>query len=144
MNSEIAVAIIAASSSIMIAALTFYLTKRHELKVQWQREKLNHYKVLFSSISDLAVNGIDIDAATMRFSLASNTIVLVAPQYVITALMAFQDEIKISNTNRTQASHDKALKVLVLAVRKDLGLAGEDDTNSFTFHLYGLALKKKT
>lgn len=74
MNSEILVAIIAATSSLAVAAVTFYLTKRHELSVQWRNEKLNHYKVLLSSLSDLAVDGTDKDDANRRFSLAVNTI----------------------------------------------------------------------
>ncbi len=35
MNNTIVVAMITASASIIVAALTFYLTKRHELSVQW-------------------------------------------------------------------------------------------------------------
>ena len=59
MNEAILVALITVSGSIVIASLTFYLTKRHELSVQWRNEKLNHYKVLFSALSDLAVAGTD-------------------------------------------------------------------------------------
>ena len=59
MNEAIVVAIIAASASIVVAALTFFLTKRYELYVQWRNEKMNHYKVLFSALSDLAVDGKD-------------------------------------------------------------------------------------
>ncbi|MCE5272552.1 hypothetical protein LLH00_14830 [bacterium] len=80
----------------------------------------------------------------MRFALAANTIVLAAPQYVISALMAFHDETKFSNTNRSQVNHDNLLKELVLAVRKDLGLAVEDDANSFSFHLIGSSPKRTT
>ena len=57
MHGPIIVAVITACASIIVAALTFYLTKRHELAVQWRNEKLNHYKVLLSSISDLAIDG---------------------------------------------------------------------------------------
>ena len=142
MNEAIIVAIITAAASILVAALTFYFTKKHELAVQWRNEKMNHYKVLISSLSDLAVDGVDKDAANMRFALAANTIALAAPQYVIDALMAFHDEIKFSNPDKSPEKHDKLLKELLLAIRKDIGLAGGDDTKTFNFHLIGSAPKR--
>jgi len=139
MNNAIIVAIITASGSLVVAAVTFYLTKKHELSVQWRKEKLNHYKVLLSALSDLAVDGTDKDDANRRFSLAVNTIALAAPQEVITALMAFHDEVKFSNPNTSPERHDALLKEVMLAVRRDIGLARGDDVGSFNFHLIGSA-----
>jgi hypothetical protein len=139
MSDAIVVAIIAASASVVIAALTFYLTKRHELSVQWRDAKLNHYKVLFSALSDLAVDGTDKDDANKRFALAANTISLAAPQYVIDALMAYHDEIKFSNPSRSVERHDRLLKELLIAVRKDIGLSKGDDVATFNFHFIGSA-----
>lgn len=139
MSDEIVVAIITASASLVIAAFTFYLTKRHELSVKWRDAKLNHYKVLFSALSDLAVDGTDKDDANKRFSLATNTISLAAPQYVIDALMAYHDEIKFSNPSRSVEQHDKLLKELLIAVRKDIGLSRGNDVATFNFHLIGSA-----
>jgi hypothetical protein len=119
--------------------LTLYLTKRNELAVQLRNEKLNHYKVLFSALSDLAVDGTDKNDANKRFSLATNTIALAAPQYVIDALMAFHDEIKFSNPDKSIERHDKLLKELLLTVRKDIGLAKGDNKKTFNFHLIGSA-----
>lgn len=142
MNYTIVVAIISASASIVVAALTFFFTKRHELSVQWRGEKLNHYKVLFSALSDLAVDGTNKDDANKRFALAANTIALAAPQDVINALMAFHDEVKFSNPNQTVEQHDKFLKGLLLAVRRDIGLAKGDNAETFNFHLIGAAAPK--
>jgi len=142
MNEGIIVAAITASATILGAAVTYLLTKRHELAVQWQNEKLNHYKVLLSSLSDLAVDGTDKDDANMRFALAANTIALVAPQDVITALMAYHEEVKFSNQNRSPARHDELLRVLLLAIRKDIGRTRGDDIRSFNFHLIGAAPAK--
>jgi len=139
MNDAIIVAIITASGGLVVAALTFYLTKRHELSVQWQKDKLNHYKVLLSALSDLAVDGTDKDNANMRFSLAVNTIALAAPQDVINALMAFHDEVKFSNPDKLPDRHDKLLKQVMLAIRRDIGLAKGDDAQHFNFHLIGSA-----
>jgi hypothetical protein len=106
-----------------------------------KKEKLNHYKVLISAISDLAVDGTDKNDANMRFALAVNTIALAAPQYVISTLMTFHDEVKYSNQNKSPEMHDKLLKELLLAIRKDIGLATDDDHKTFQFHLIGSAPK---
>ena len=141
MNETIVVALITASGSILVAALTFYLTKRNELAVQLRNEKLNHYKVLFSALSDLAVDGTNKDDANMRFALAVNTIALAAPQYVIDALMAYHDQVKFSNPDRSPDRHDKLLKELLLTVRRDIGMAKGDDRETFNFHMIGSAPK---
>lgn len=142
MNSSVLVAIITVSGSILLAAVTFYLTKRHEINAEWQGQKLNHYKVLISAISDLAVDGTDKNTANMKFALAVNTICLVAPQDVVGAIMAFHNEVKYSNSNRTVERHDQLLLQLLLAIRKDLGLAKKDNADTFNFHLIGSAPQK--
>jgi hypothetical protein len=139
MSDAIRVAIITATGSLLVAAITFFLTKRYELSVQWQKEKLNHYKVLLSALSDLAVDGTDKIDANMRFALAANTIALVAPQNVINALMAFHNEVKYSNTEKTPERHDELLNKLILAIRKDIRLTKGDDVKNFDFHLIGSA-----
>ena len=141
MDTSVIVALITASSSILAAAIMFYLTKRHQWEVEWQHEKLNHYKVLLSSLSDLAVSGTDKEEANRRFALAVNTISLVAPQRVIMALMNFHNEVKYSNPNKSQERHDELLKMLLLAIRKDIGLSKKDIENEFEFHLIGSAPK---
>jgi hypothetical protein len=143
MNDSIVVALITASASILVAALTFYFTKRHERTVQLRNEKLNHYKVLFSALSDLAVDGTNKSEANMKFALATNTIALAAPQNVIDALMAFHDEVKFSNPDKSPERHDELLKELLLTVRKDIGLAKGDNKHTFNFHLIGAAPSKR-
>ena len=141
MNTNIFVAIITTSGSILIASLTYFLTKKMQTKSEWQHEKMNHYKVLLSSLSDLAVDGTDKRKANENFSLASNTICLVAPQYVVNALMEFHDEVKFSNPNKSVEKHDLLLKKLLLAIRKDIGLSKKDREDSFNFHLIGASPK---
>jgi hypothetical protein len=99
------------------------------------------YKVLLSAISDLAIDETDKDEANLRFALASNTIALVAPQSVITALMSFHDEIKFSNKHRSDEKHDKLLIQLLLEIRRDIRLSSNDESSSFNFHLIGSRLK---
>jgi hypothetical protein len=137
MDNSVLVAIITVSGSVIIAGLTYYLTKKHEITVKWRQEKLNHYKVLLSSLSDLAVDGTNKDEANRNLSLAVNTIALVASQDVISALMDFHNEVKSSNPDRSPKKHDELLQVLLLAIRQDIGLSGKDDKGSFDFHLIG-------
>lgn len=143
LDTNIIVSLITVSGTILGAGLAYYLTKRQELEREWRNEKINHYKVLLSSLSDLAVDGVDKEDANKRFSLAVNTIALVAPQYVITALMKFHDEIKFSNPNKSIERHDRLLKELLLAIRKDINVVGKDDADTFNFHLIGSAPKRK-
>jgi hypothetical protein len=137
METALQVAIVSAALSIIGASLTFYLTKRAERRDRHQQRKLEHYSQLLGAISDLASDGVDQIEANEHFNRAVNTIVLVAPQNVVAALMAFHDEIKISNPHRTLDGHDKRLNELVLAIRKSLELPYSDDPKTFKFHLVG-------
>lgn len=141
MNSTIIIAIIGASATLFGAALTYYLTKKLQIDKEWRDAKIKHYKVLISSLSDLAVDGTDKNEANMRFALAVNTISLVAPQYVVTALMNFHYKLKFSNPNKKQENHDSLLIDLLLAIRKDIKISEKDDPITFKFHFIGLSPK---
>jgi hypothetical protein len=143
MESAIVTAIITSGSAVLVAALTFHLTKRYEIRREWRQKKLEHYKELLSAISDLAVDGIEKGEANKRFSLTANTISLVAPQQVITALMNFHEEIKYTNKNFTREKHDQLLIELILAIRRDVNLTSKDNKKTFVFRLIGSAPPKK-
>jgi len=81
MDTNVLVAMITVSGSILAASLTYYFTKRLQTKTEWQHEKTNHYNVLLSAMSDLAVDGKDKKEANERFSLASNTRVLLQKSF---------------------------------------------------------------
>jgi len=135
MDTTIIVAIIAGATSIVVAALSFYLTKRAERKDALQQRKLEHYRELLAAISDLAVDGVDKEKAKQRFARAANMILLVAHPKVINALTAFHDEMKFSNAERSAEGHDKKLKELLEAMRWSLELPFEAEP--FDFHLIG-------
>ena len=138
MDTSIIVALITVAGGV----IAFSLTKRHEIESEWKKDKLNHYKVLLSALSDLAVDGTDKDKANERFSLAVNTIALVAPQSVISVLMEYHDYVKFSNKERTPEGHDILLNKLLLVIRKDIGLSKKDNPKSFNFHMIGSKPKK--
>jgi len=56
MDPTVIVAIIGAAS-IMVASLSFWLTKHAERRDALQQRKLDHYRELLLAISDLAVDG---------------------------------------------------------------------------------------
>lgn len=136
-DNQIIIAIIPASSAIIVAAASYFLSNRYKRQFEWSEKKLKHYQELLNALSDLATDGIDKNKANIDFARSSNTIALVASQGVILSLMEFHDEVKFSNKNRTVEKHDLLLKKLLLEIRKDLGLSKKDRENTFKFHLIG-------
>jgi hypothetical protein len=142
MNDAVLIAVITSASAFIGAGLSFYLNKRHERIAEWRQKKLDHYKLLLTGISDLAVDGINKDEANKRLALAVNTIALVAPQSVIEAWMKFHDEIRHGNPNPSLENERKLLVELLLEIRKDVGLTSSDNPKTFKFKLIGASPKK--
>jgi len=140
--SEIFVAVISVSGSIVVAAISYFLTKRQQINAEWRASKLNHYKMLLSSISNLAVDNQDIEAHH-QFALAMNTLALVAPQNVVDAMLAFHDGVKITNQTRNNEFHDQLLSKLLIAIRADLGMRPRDNAVKFHYHLVGAPPRTK-
>jgi hypothetical protein len=114
------------------AALSFYLTKYYERKMEWQREKINHYKKFLSALSDLANNKGDKEVLE-KMADASNDLAIIAPQLVISIWMKLCNE--LSNPNYSLDRQDALLKELVLAIRQDINLPNKDDPHTFSFRL---------
>lgn len=143
MDHEVTVAIITAATAVSVAILSFFLNEHAKRKAEWQQKKFGHYQELLQSLSELAVDGKSKHRANLDFSAASNTVVLIASQEVITALMLFHNEVKWTNKeNFSLERHDKLLQKLVLAIRQDVGLSKKDDPTSFDFHLIGSGPQK--
>lgn len=137
MDNALVISLISLAGSIIVASLTYFFSKKEEIRKEWRKDKIVHYKKLLSAISDLAIDGQNIDDANLRFAESVNTIGLVAPQNVVTALMNFHDEIKFSNQNKSLEKHDQLLIELLLAIRKDIKIQSKDNTETFKFHLIG-------
>ena len=71
-----------------------------------------------------------------RFAEACNTLHLIASKGVLNALHDFQDEIKISNTNRNGKRHDALLSRLEWEIRKDLGIPRNPSLKQFNARLW--------
>jgi hypothetical protein len=136
MDKGVQIAIISAAASIVVAALSFVFNTRQKRQDEIQQRKVKHYQELLSALSDLAVHGLN-DDTNARYATAFNTIALIAPQRVIEALSEFQDEIKMSNQNKSHQRHDELLTKLLLEIRHSLELPFDDNPSTFRFRLIG-------
>ncbi len=135
MDNAIAVAFISASAAIVVPAITLALTKRKEREAEWREQKLEHYREFLTALS--AITGTDsTTAGQRRFAQACNTLHLVASLDVINALHALQDEIRITNTSRSQERHDRLLSRLIWSIRADLGIPSPNDWQSLPVKLW--------
>ena len=134
MATEIVTAIITASGAIVLAGASYWFTKKREREAELRKEKLEHYKEFVACLSGV-ISGESTPDAQRAFSLVCNRLNLVAPQAVISALREFQDEIKISNSAKSQEVHDKLMSKLFYAMRRDLQVTPTDE-NTFQVWLW--------
>ena len=59
MTTEIWVALIALAASLLVAALTYFLTKRHEWSMQGRRLREEYYRSFVKALSDVAHDNTD-------------------------------------------------------------------------------------
>lgn len=134
MNPEILTAIISASGAIIVAGASYWFTKKREREAELRKEKLEHYKAFVSSLS--GVTGGGTTEGQRAFSLASNNLILIAPQSVLEAMQAYRHETRTSNPNPSREHHDQLLSKLLLEIRKDLGVLPKDIANTFKVGLW--------
>jgi hypothetical protein len=135
MDTPVTVAIISAAAAIVVPAISFYLTKRKERQADWQRYKFELYKSLVQSLSGI-VGTDSTPNGNKLFAEACNTLHLIASKGVLDALHDFQDEIRVSNTNRNDERHDALLSRLEWEIRKDLGIPHNPSFKQFNARLW--------
>jgi hypothetical protein len=131
---EIVTAVIASSTALAVAVVGYWFTKKREREAELRKERLEHYKELVSSLSDI-LEGDDNFQGQKRFAVACNNLNLIAPASVIKALQVFQDETKSSNPNRSFERHDELLSLLLIKMRQDLNVSS-DGESMLTFRLW--------
>jgi hypothetical protein len=136
MTAEIVTAIIAASGAVVVAGTGYWFTKWREREAELRKEKLEHYKDFAASLSGI-VSGEASDDDQRAFARACNKLNLVAPQSVLRALQAFQDEARESNPSKSRERHDELMSVLFYAIRRDLGMSPRDSETTFRVRLWG-------
>lgn len=123
------------SGAIVIAGASYWFTKKREREAELRKEKLEHYKDFVACLSGV-ISGEFAPEGQRAFSLACNKLNLVAPQAVISALQEFQNEIKVSNSEKSQEKHDKLMSLLFYQMRRDLRVAPDDDKHTFNVGLW--------
>ena len=134
MAAEIATAVIAASGALVLAAASYWFTKRREREAELRKEKLDHYKEFAASLSGI-ISGEDSPEGQRAFAASCNKLNLIAPYGVLQALQAYQIETKAGNAP-TLEMHDKLLSALFFEIRRDLGISPRDRSNTFSVHLW--------
>ncbi|WP_139166850.1 hypothetical protein [Chromobacterium sphagni] len=135
MAAEIATALIASSGAFALAGATYWFTKKREREAELRKEKLEHYKEFVASLSGIVI-GEESPEGQREFARACNKLNLVAPQAIVKAMQDFQQEIKVSNSQKTQENHDRLMSRLFFEMRKDLQITPKDEDSSFTFGLW--------
>jgi len=131
-------AIIAAAFSvvtaIVVAIITYVLTRRREREADWRKLKFGQYQEYLLALSGI-VEGRSTPEAQARYSDAFNSMLLVASAPVLRALQDFQNENRCSNPNRSPEKHDRLLNVLLRAMRADMLPNGARDLEELQVYL---------
>jgi len=135
MSIEIITAIITVFGGVILASASYWFTKRQEREAELRRQKLEHYKDFVLALSGV-ISGETTPEGQRFFAKACNNLNLVAPQTVIEALQQFQQQIKISNPDKSQDKHDLLMSKLFFEMRKDLGVSPADNLETFKVGLW--------
>ena len=129
-------------SSVVIAALTYWFTKRREQEAERRKEKLVYYKAFVESLSGI-VEGDDTPEGHKLYTKATHNLLLFAPQSVIEAVNAYRSENAVSNRERRSLDrHDKLLAEMLLAIRRDVGVHPADAAAAFKPVLWSSGVRK--
>jgi hypothetical protein len=126
--------------SVLVAAFTYWSTKRREREAEWRKEKLAYYKAFAESLSGI-VEGDATPEGHRLYAKATNNLLLFAPQSVIEAVNAFRAATAASNPNRSRERHDQLLAQLLLCIRQDIGIHPADDRATFQAMLWTSGVK---
>lgn len=135
MTVEIITALIASASALTLAGASYWFTKQRERDADLRREKLEHYKDFTSTLTGIIRNEATSEGQK-AFSAACNKLNLIAPQPVIKALHAFQEEISVKNKDKDDNKHDQLLSNLFYEIRKDLKISPADTKETLLIRLW--------
>lgn len=147
MTSDVISTLVTASGSaivaIIIAAMTYWLTKQRERDAELRKEKLEHYKDFVASLNGV-VSGEYTVEDQRTFARACNKLNLVAPYSVIKALQDFQQGIKPTSLLSSD-QHNKLISALFYEIRRDLRVSPKDDASIFQVGIWasGVSIKKR-
>lgn len=112
-------------ASVIMASLSYYFTKKHQLKIEERRLKEEYYKSFIKALSDVAIDNYD-EEAQKRLSEGFNSLIVIAGPKVVRKLMEFHKFVRTENTTIPRDSekwgitHNLLLRELVKAMREDI------------------------
>jgi hypothetical protein len=132
LDTGVLTALVSGSAAILVAAVTYALTKRREHEAAWRDLKLKHYQEYVAALSAV-VGGRATADNRARYADAGNKLSLVAPPRVLRAPYDLQDEISLRSEARDRTRHDVKLTALMRAMRSDaqegLPIGDEEELN---------------
>lgn len=146
-SSQIIATMLGIVSAVLIAYvsafLTYKYTRRIRLEAEWRIDKLKHYKQFLDSITEVMSAPESFNEVHKQFACACNAVLLIAPQEVTDLLfeyyLAHQDTFHQEMTDEEERKYvsdqKRRLKLLVLAIRKDMRITPSDNPETFQYML---------
>lgn len=119
MNPGLLSAVLSGAAAIIVAVLSYLLTKRKEREADWRKVKFEHYKEYVAALSGI-VEGHATAEGHIRYVHAVNTLTLVASPSVVQALYAYLDYNSARDVAKSLKRHDELLTALLDALRQDV------------------------
>ena len=133
MNTSVIVAVISAAASVIVAAISFYFTKKKDREADWRKYKFEQYKEFLLSMSG-NVGADRTPEGQQSFSRACNALNLIGSRGVLVALHALLEG--AGSPNRSLAVHDALLSKLIWEIRQDVGIPGTPEASEFSARLW--------
>ena len=146
-TSQIITVMLGIVSAVLIAYIsslfTYWYTRRTRLEAEWRIDKLKHYKQFLDSITEVMSAPQDFNEVHKQFARACNSVLLIAPQQVTDLLFeyyrahqdTFHQEMTAEEEREYVSDQKRRLKLLVLAIRKDMRITPSDDPDTFQYML---------
>ncbi len=132
--------LIAAAGLILVAYLTFVFNRKIQIDAEWRNEKLTYYKEFIDALAT-NIQGEASDETHWRFARASNNLLLIGSQKVLTTHHLYREHIRVSNKERDYNLDAPLLASLLNAIRSDIGMPGGDSITKNQARLWASGIK---
>lgn len=107
------------SGGVIVALLQHFLDKNKQRELEWREMKIKFYVDFMESLSGIT----DCEKSLSNdivFAKCCNNLYLFSPSRVVQLLQKFQDEIGITNNNKSFEKYTTTLTDLICEIRKDI------------------------
>jgi len=142
---QISVPVVGVIIAVVSASLSYFFTKRNQLRIDEARLKEQHYLRYIKALSNNVMSDIPLDESRSELSDAHNHILLIGSSDVVIQLRRFTEYIAVNNkSNFTSDCHDKMLTELIKSMRRDLYKGRSVNRNYPIISLSGSRGRKKS